>query len=37
MEAVLKALARAVGSLVHPVILVILLIPMVVATEPEIR
>jgi CysZ protein len=31
MEAVFKALARAVGSLVHPVILLILLIPMVVA------
>jgi len=31
MEAVFRALARAVGSLVHPVILLILLIPMVVA------
>ena len=31
MEAVIKALARAVGSLVHPVILLILLVPMVVA------
>ena len=31
MEAVFRALARAVGSLVHPIILLILLIPMVVA------
>ncbi|HEV8645084.1 MAG TPA: EI24 domain-containing protein [Burkholderiales bacterium] len=31
MEAVFRALARAAGSLVHPIILVILLIPMVVA------
>ena len=31
MEAVFRVLARAVGSLVHPVILLILLIPMVVA------
>jgi len=31
MEAVIRALARAVGSLVHPVILLILLVPMVVA------
>ena len=31
MEAVARALARAMGSLVHPVILLILLIPMVVA------
>jgi CysZ protein len=31
MEAVFKALARGVGSLVHPVILLILLVPMVVA------
>jgi CysZ protein len=31
MEAVFRALARAVGSLVHPVILLILLVPMVVA------
>ena len=31
MEAVLRALARAAGSLVHPVILLILLVPMVVA------
>lgn len=31
MEAVIRALARAAGSLVHPVILLILLVPMVVA------
>ena len=31
MEAVFRALARAVSSLVHPVILLILLVPMVVA------
>lgn len=31
MEAVVRALTRAVGSLVHPVILLILLVPMVVA------
>ena len=31
MEAVIRALARAAGSLVHPIILLILLIPMVVA------
>ena len=31
MQAVARALARAVGSLVHPVILLILLVPMVVA------
>jgi len=31
MEAVAKALAKAVGSLVHPVILLILLVPLVVA------
>jgi len=31
MEAVIRALGRAMGSLVHPVILLILLVPMVVA------
>ena len=31
MDAVVRALARAMGSLVHPTILLILLIPMVVA------